>query len=284
MVTTDVAETGVRQLRRRAARPVLDAKREDVKDIASRSRTPAQYLLGEMSNVNGETLKASESGLISKVKQRMRPFGEAPRRPCGSLAARPALSDPTATPAWRRCGGPAVPHRGRAHGRHRQAAAGSRIASLRQAREDYGYPPSCARCAILAGRIYRDLDAFQRHPLCDCVMVPVETWQDAHDNGLISSPQDAFDKGEVRGLSQADAQAVTDGADLIAVVNATRGIASPTVFGRKVKATTAGTTKRAAWRKANPTTLVRLRPESIYDFAKDREDAIRLLKVYGYIH
>lgn len=34
-------------------------------------------------------------------------------------------------------------------------------------------PPSCARCAILAGRIYRDLDAFQRHPLCDCVMVPV---------------------------------------------------------------------------------------------------------------
>jgi hypothetical protein len=57
--------------------PYSLAKREDVKDIASRSRTPAQYLLGEMSNVNGETLKASESGLISKVKQRMRPFGEA---------------------------------------------------------------------------------------------------------------------------------------------------------------------------------------------------------------
>ena len=49
------------------------------------------------------------------------------------------------------------------------------------------------------------------------------------------------------------------------------------------KATTEGTTKRAAWRKANPTRLVRLRPESIYAFAKDREDAIRLLRVYGYL-
>lgn len=143
-------------------------------------------------------------------------------------------------------------------------------------------PPSCARCAILAGRIYRDLDAFARHPLCDCVMVPVENWQAAHDEGLIASPKDAFDKGQVRGLSQADAQAVADGADLGKVVNATRGVIAPTVFGQKVKATTEATTKRAAWRKANPTRLVRLRPESIYAFAKDREDAIRLLKLYGY--
>lgn len=40
--------------------------------MAARSRTPAQYLLGEFSNVNGETLKASESGLVAKVRQRMR--------------------------------------------------------------------------------------------------------------------------------------------------------------------------------------------------------------------
>jgi predicted ATPase len=50
-----------------------------------------------------------------------------------------------------------------------------------------------------------------------------------------------------------------------------------------VKATTYGTTRRAQWRKKNPTRLVRLRPESIYEFAKDRDDAIRLLKLYGYI-
>lgn len=152
--------------------------------------------------------------------------------------------------------------------------------------------PSCARCVVLAGRIYRDLESFQRHPLCDCVMVPVQSWQDAHDKGLVSSPRAAFEAGQVRGLSKADAQAVSDGADLGRVVNATRGTSAPgitsayttTVHGRRVKATHDATTKRAQWRKANPTRLVRLRPESIYEFAKDREDAIRLLKLYGYLN
>lgn len=152
-------------------------------------------------------------------------------------------------------------------------------------------PPSCPRCTILAGRIYRDLDAFQRHPLCDCVMVPVQDWDSAHDAGLVASPAQAFDAGQVRGLSAADARAIADGADMVQVVNATRGLNAPgitaalrtKVFGRKVKATTEGTTKRAAWRKANPTRLVRLRPESIYEFAKDRDDAIRLLRLYGYL-
>lgn len=152
-------------------------------------------------------------------------------------------------------------------------------------------PPSCARCTILAGRVYRDLDAFQRHPQCDCVMVPVQDWQDAHDKGLVASPRDAFAKGQVRGLSKADAQAVADGADLDKVVNATRGTSAPgitnayttKVFGHKVKATHEGTTKRAAWRKANPTRLVRLRPESIYEIADDHADAVRLLRLYGYI-
>lgn len=166
-------------------------------------------------------------------------------------------------------------------------------------------PPSCARCAILAGRIYRDLDWFARHPGCDCVMVPVQDWQAAHDAGLVSSFEDLFEKGQLGGnrtmpdgskrfepgLSRADIQAIADGATPHEVVNATRGLNAPgitaalrtEVFGRKVKATTEGTTKRAAWRKANPTRLVRLRPESIYAFAKDRDDAIRLLKLYGYL-
>lgn len=144
-------------------------------------------------------------------------------------------------------------------------------------------PPSCGRCAILAGRIYRDLEAFQRHPLCDCVMVPVTDWQDAHDQGLISSPQAAFDAGQIRGLSEADTKAIADGADISQVVNAAQGIVKAGAFGRTVNATTTGTTRRAAWRKANPTRLVRLRPESIYEIAKDHADAVRLLKLYGYI-
>ncbi len=164
-------------------------------------------------------------------------------------------------------------------------------------------PPSCARCAILAGRVYRDLEAFDRHPLCDCVMIPVQSWEEAHDMGLVSSAQVAFDKGLIKtkvtndgdeyrpGFSQADEQAIRDGADPVEIVNATRGTSAPGItnalstdlFGRRVKATTYGTTKRAAWRRANPTRLVRLRPETIYQIAKDRDDAIRLLQLYGYI-
>lgn len=57
-------------------RPYLDAVDADVQHLAARTRTPAQYLLGKLSNVNGETLKATESGLVSKVRQRQRPLGE----------------------------------------------------------------------------------------------------------------------------------------------------------------------------------------------------------------
>ncbi len=70
MITTEVAETKFGQFDAAELGGYIGSKAEDVKDIASRTRTPAQYLLGEMSNVNGETLKASESGLVSKVRQR----------------------------------------------------------------------------------------------------------------------------------------------------------------------------------------------------------------------
>ena len=144
--------------------------------------------------------------------------------------------------------------------------------------------PSCGRCAILAGRVYRDLDSFLRHPGCDCVMVPVTSWQDAHDSGLVVSAEAAFERGEIRGLSKADTAAIADGADIAKVVNAAQGMATADIFGRRgVKVTTSGTTKRAAWRKANPNRPIRLRPEAIYATAKDREDAIRLLRLYGYI-
>lgn len=145
-------------------------------------------------------------------------------------------------------------------------------------------PPSCSRCAVLAGRIYRDLDAFLRHPGCDCVMVPVADWQEAHDEGLISSAEVLFEKGQIRGLSKADTQAISDGADISQVVNAAQGMATADVFNQRgLKVTTAGTTKRSAWRKANPNRPYRLRPEAIYANAKDREDAIRLLRLYGYL-
>jgi hypothetical protein len=153
--------------------------------------------------------------------------------------------------------------------------------------------PSCDRCVILAGRIYRDNEGFARHPKCDCQHWPVSSWAEAEAAGLVTDPMVAFERGQVRGLSKADEQAIRDGADIQEVVNAKRGggrrpqgmtnAITAEIFGRTVKATLEGTTRRAAWRKKNPGLPIRLRPESIYEHAKDREDAIRLLQLYGYI-
>lgn len=153
--------------------------------------------------------------------------------------------------------------------------------------------PSCDRCVILAGRIYRDLEGFARHPKCDCQHWPVASWAEAEAAGLVTDPQTAFDRGEVRGLSLADEQAIRDGADIQEIVNAKRGggtrpkgmtnAITVEIFGKTVKATTEGTTRRAEWRRKHPDLPIRLRPESIYEHAKDRADALRLLKLYGYI-
>ena len=141
LVTTDVAEAAFGQWDAAPLDPYSSAKREDVKDIASRSRTPAQYLLGEMSNVNGETLKASEAGHISKTRQRMRPFGEAAEetvRLARLAAGLPDSAGARAETLWR---DPEY----RTEGEKTDAIVKrlqTRIASLRQAREDYGYSAS----------------------------------------------------------------------------------------------------------------------------------------------
>lgn len=167
--------------------------------------------------------------------------------------------------------------------------------------------PSCERCVILAGRIYRDNEGFPRHPKCDCQHWPVDSLEAAEAAGLVTKPEVAFEKGLIGGyvtlddgskkwkpgLSVADTQAIRDGADIQEIVNARRGggrrpkgmtnAITAEIFGRTVKATTEGTTRRSAWRKAHPKLPIRLRPESIYEHAKDREDVLRLLRLYGYI-
>lgn len=138
MVTTDIKETQFGNFAVAPLDPYSAAKREDVKDIASRSRTPAQYLLGEMSNVNGETLKASESGLISKVRQRRRPIAEAfeeamriARTAAGlTTEADSRMETIFANPEFR------------TEGELADATVkklGAKVISIRQAREDLGY-------------------------------------------------------------------------------------------------------------------------------------------------
>ena len=154
-------------------------------------------------------------------------------------------------------------------------------------------PPSCKRCTILAGRVYRSSEAFDRHPGCDCEHWPVGSEREALESGLLVDPMEAFERGQVTGLSLSDSRAIRDGADIYKVVNATRAAArapagvtnavTVEIFGRTVKATLDGTTARSAWRRAHPNLPVRLRPQSIYEHAQDHDDALRLLRLYGYL-
>ena len=123
---------------------------------------------------------------------------------------------------------------------------------------------SCERCAILAGRFYRWSDGFLRHPHCDCVNLAATQ---SASSALISSPAEAFEKGQIHGLSRSQEQAIRDGADIGQVVNATRGMRMVNFAGRRVG-----------------TPGARLTPESIYRTAGgDRDQAIRLLRLYRYI-
>lgn len=97
--------------------------------------------------------------------------------------------------------------------------------------------PSCARCAILAGKFYRWNAGFRRHPRCDCTHVPV---RNASDTSAFD-PRKAIERGEVRGLSKANTRAILEfGANPSQVVNAQSGMYNVGQF----TATTTGTTRR----------------------------------------
>lgn len=167
-------------------------------------------------------------------------------------------------------------------------------------------PPSCGRCAILAG-IPSGKKAFERHPHCDCVAA----WSD-DESALATHYADATDYLNSLNVddlaktlgSQANAQAWNDGADLNQLINAYRksgSVRAAQLYGRNIKYATEGTTKRGwaysrmkqagyvkahvkygskYWRADRP----RLMPESIYQIAgNDRAEAMRLLNNYGWL-
>jgi hypothetical protein len=151
--------------------------------------------------------------------------------------------------------------------------------------------PACGRCIILAGRSYSWSTGFQRHPLCDCTMVPV-----SEGDELPPSPSRLFEQmtpaEQARAFTAAGAEAIRLGADPGQVVNARRGM--QTAGGRLI--TTEGTTVRGiAGRKLGELAKVpgeryrrsrRIRPMPETILAEtdgDREVAIRRLEQYGYI-
>lgn len=143
------------------------------------------------------------------------------------------------------------------------------------------------------------------------------------DNDPMAHFRSLSETEQNRQFTVAGARAIRDGADIGSVVNSRRGamgLSSPgrltradkdamkngrlertDVAGRPVFLTTEGTTIRADFgraeiergnarmtvsdrgRRLRATTTPRLMPESIYEIAEDREDAVRLLKRFGYI-
>lgn len=154
--------------------------------------------------------------------------------------------------------------------------------------------PSCDRCAVLAGKFFRWNQGFSRHPGCDCRHIP--TAEDVAGS-LTTDPRKAIEAGQVRGLSEADRRAILDGADIGQVINAKRGMSTMDMAGRRLSITSEGTTKSgiagqqlrrfernvAPGQRYRRSQVPRLRPESIYREAADREDALRLLRRFGYL-
>lgn len=122
-------------------------------------------------------------------------------------------------------------------------------------------PPSCSRCAVLAGQVYRWSEGFKRHPGCDCTMVPTTLANPAY----VHDPVELMREGLVRGLSKADQKAIDDGADFNQVVNVRRKAAGLTDAGEVLT------------RAGRPT------PAAIYRAATSREDAIQRLIKAGYV-
>lgn len=142
---------------------------------------------------------------------------------------------------------------------------------------------ACSRCIVLAGREYGTSSGFARHPRCLCGMEPVtrEHTPKAQDPQRVYDEMSAAQRQAAFGV--AGSKAIDDGADIGQVVNARRGMATATVFGRSVQATTEGTTKRGLAAKTVPKNSPRLMPEEIFRQTSDRDHQIRLLRLHGYL-
>ncbi len=147
-------------------------------------------------------------------------------------------------------------------------------------------PPSCGRCAILAGRWYGWNDGFQRHDNCDCRHIPAP---ESAAGDLTVDPQVYFDslspEEQDYYFGVANAEAIRNGADMSQVINASgRKGATYTVDGSQY--TREGTTRQGFYGRTPPGTkkVRRPTPLQIYrDSDGDREQARRALREFGYL-
>lgn len=155
--------------------------------------------------------------------------------------------------------------------------------------------PACSRCVVLAGKWYEWNSGFQRHPGCDCRHVPADR---SMAKDLTTDPRQAIQSGKVTGLSRAELAAIEEGADIGQVINARQGMytaggrkftrtgtSTRGSFGRQARAEGSGTQLvTGGSRRTRRVTTLRLTPEQIYiEAAGNRDEAVRLLRRFGYL-
>lgn len=154
--------------------------------------------------------------------------------------------------------------------------------------------PACARCIILSGQMYSYSEGFLRHPLCDCMTLPLRE----HEWREVPTPQELFDRmperEQRRRFTVAGARAIRQGADVGQVVNARRGMSTA-----GAETTTEGITRRGLYgrqlrraggefvkipgQRYSQATTPRLTPEAIFRQASGRDEQLRLLRRNGYL-
>ncbi|MER6531164.1 hypothetical protein [Streptomyces sp. NPDC001508] len=172
-------------------------------------------------------------------------------------------------------------------------------------------PPACSRCIILAGKEFGWNKGFQRHPRCKCIHLPTTLIaRNQHRRGSLGEgggfldPDAYFSRlsaaEQDRIFGRAGARAIREGADIAQVVNARRGMYTADAYGRRVAATREGATRRGAFwrqerRRAIDRGLVdsrgrdfrlrtpRLMPEEIFRLAESRDEALAMLRRFGYL-
>lgn len=138
-------------------------------------------------------------------------------------------------------------------------------------------PPSCGRCALLAGRQYKWNASFQRHPRCDCRALPATV---AANDGRLFDPRAYFDSldaaGQDKHFGKGVAARIRSGDDIYKAVNASRDRYRVRLAGERKAARDAAT---GLTEITSPQTFM----ESLIAQVTDRNSAIRKLADAGYV-
>lgn len=140
-------------------------------------------------------------------------------------------------------------------------------------------PPSCGRCAVLAGKVFRWDASFPRHPRCDCKALPSTVV--APEGSRLVDPRAYFDS-----LSPAEqdtrfgkgvAQRIRDGDNLEAAVNSSRDRWRSRLRDERIKQLESDDGAAEANQPAE--TFM----ERLIESARNRDSAVQALADNGYV-